>query len=326
MVPLPPLKLNPRNDEEFAAVKPQQEKSSKFLVYLLAGIVILSAIFLVFALVVMRPRTPHLELSLVSVKNLVYTNNNASFPSFNMTLEAEFSIENQNFGMFKFENSTANVLYGGTTVGKAIIGKGLVRARGKEKIKVKVDVRSYRLSDTEKLSKDINSGILKLNSLAKFSGKVKFWQIRVAMAETTEQAKPLAPSAFQSLSDEEEALSTQLKLHQRKCIKCCGCFIAFLLILAVTVLVLFFTVFHIKDPVVRMNTLTLDLEPLLLPNGSFSSRTDTNVTLLADISVKNPNFASFKFNNGTTTVLYGGTVVGEARTHQRRPRQGGRFT
>ncbi|KAJ9148000.1 hypothetical protein P3X46_030099 [Hevea brasiliensis] len=134
------------------------------------------------------------------------------------------------------------------------------------------------------------------------------------MAETTEQAKPLAASAFQSLSDEEEALSTQLKLHQRKCIKCCGCFIAFLLILAVTVLVLFFTVFHIKDPVVRMNTLTLDLEPLLLPNGSFSFRTDANVTLLADISLKNPNFASFKFNNGTTTVLYGGTVVGEART------------
>ncbi|KAJ9173668.1 hypothetical protein P3X46_016781 [Hevea brasiliensis] len=133
------------------------------------------------------------------------------------------------------------------------------------------------------------------------------------MAESTEQARPLAPAAFQSISNEEEALSTQLKLRQRKYIKCCGCFTAFFLILAVTILVLFFTVFHVKDPVIRISNLPLDqLELPVLPNGTFS--TGTNVTLVIDISVKNRNMASFKFNNGTTTVLYSGTVVGEGMT------------
>lgn len=51
---------------------------------------------------------------------------------------------------------------------------------------------------------------------------------------------------------------------------------------------------------------------LELTNGSL--RQDVNVTLLADVSVKNPNVASFRFGNTTTTLYYGGTAVGEGRT------------
>ncbi|XVE57972.1 hypothetical protein DITRI_Ditri04bG0132300 [Diplodiscus trichospermus] len=123
-----------------------------------------------------------------------------------------------------------------------------------------------------------------------------------------EQVKPLAPAAFQTRSDDEEALSTELNLKKRKYIQCCGCITALLLIQAVVILVLFFTVFRIHDPKIRMNSVTIQrLE--LLPNGSL--RIDVNVTLLADVSVKNPNVATFKFNNSTTLVYYGGRVVGE---------------
>ncbi|CAK7335619.1 unnamed protein product [Dovyalis caffra] len=129
------------------------------------------------------------------------------------------------------------------------------------------------------------------------------------MAET-EQAKPLAPAAFQIRSDEEEIRSKQSKTRRRNCIKCCGCITAIFLILATTIVVLVLTVFDVKDPVINMNKLVvLRLE---LANGTL--RTDVNVTLLADVSVKNPNAASFKFNNGTTTVYYGGKMVGEANT------------
>ncbi|KAF2297890.1 hypothetical protein GH714_004823 [Hevea brasiliensis] len=152
VVPLAPLKFYPRSDEEFAfkPIKPRQEKRSKCLVYVLAGIVFLSVVFLVIALV-MRPRTPDLGLSL-----------------------AEFTIDNPNFGQFVFENATASVLYRGKTVGEAKIGGGRVSAKETEKIKVKVDVRSYRLSDADNFSKD---GILKLSSYANFSGRVQLWKI-----------------------------------------------------------------------------------------------------------------------------------------------------
>ncbi|XVF10504.1 hypothetical protein REPUB_Repub07fG0188700 [Reevesia pubescens] len=127
------------------------------------------------------------------------------------------------------------------------------------------------------------------------------------MAEQ-EQVKPLAPVAFQTRSDDEEALSMQLKLKKRGYIQCCGCITALLLILAVVILVMFFTVFRIQDPKIRMNSVTFQrLETF--PNGSL--RTDVNITLLVDVSVKNPNLATFRFNNSTTLIYYGGSVVGE---------------
>ncbi|XWS50022.1 hypothetical protein CRYUN_Cryun12cG0052800 [Craigia yunnanensis] len=127
------------------------------------------------------------------------------------------------------------------------------------------------------------------------------------MAER-EQIKPLAPVAFQARSDDEEALSMQLKLKKKKYIQCCGCISALLLIQAVVVLVLFFTVFHIHDPKIQMNSITIQRLEFL---SNDSLRTDVNVTLLADVSVKNPNVATFKFNNSTTLIYYGGRVVGE---------------
>ncbi|KAJ6933682.1 hypothetical protein NC651_008930 [Populus alba x Populus x berolinensis] len=129
------------------------------------------------------------------------------------------------------------------------------------------------------------------------------------MAET-EQVKPLAPAAFQIRSDAEETMPVQLKTRRRNCINCCGCITAMLLIVAVTVLVLALTVFHIKDPVIKMNRVLV--QRLELAHGTL--RKDVNVTLLAEVAVKNPNAASFKFKKGTTTIYYGGAVVGEANT------------
>lgn len=127
------------------------------------------------------------------------------------------------------------------------------------------------------------------------------------MAEK-DQAKPLTPFSFRTRSDEDEEISTEVKIRQRKYIKCCGSVTAVLLVLAVTLLVLGFTVFHIKDPRVRMNSVTLQLR-----NGNFSLSQGGNITLTADVSVKNPNAASFRYSNSTTTVYYGGSMVGEAQ-------------
>ncbi|KAJ6701790.1 LATE EMBRYOGENESIS ABUNDANT PROTEIN [Salix koriyanagi] len=129
------------------------------------------------------------------------------------------------------------------------------------------------------------------------------------MAER-EQAKPLAPAAFQIRSDEDENMPAPAKSHRRNCIKCCGCITAIFLILATTIVVLVLTVFQVEDPVIRMNNVSV--QRLEFANGTL--RADVNVTLVADVSVKNPNAATFKFNNGTTTVYCGGMVVGEANT------------
>ncbi|PON97738.1 Immunoglobulin-like fold containing protein [Trema orientale] len=129
------------------------------------------------------------------------------------------------------------------------------------------------------------------------------------MAEK-EQVRPLASASPNNRfrSEEDDNLSIQLKLRRRKSYaKCCGCAAAIIVIIAVAMLILAFTVFHVRGPIVRMNSVTVD--PLQIGNGTI--RTGSNLTLVADVSVKNPNAASFRFGNTTTAVYYGGAAVGE---------------
>ncbi|KAI3449221.1 hypothetical protein Pfo_005886 [Paulownia fortunei] len=130
------------------------------------------------------------------------------------------------------------------------------------------------------------------------------------MVETSEQVRPLAPAADRPTSSDDEATAVT-GIRRKRWLKCCGCVAAALLIEAVVVVILIFTVFKVKDPIIRMNKVTvLTLE---LANGTNTPRPGSNMTLNADVSVKNPNFASFKYQNTTTTLFYHGAVIGEAR-------------
>lgn len=85
---------------------------------------------------------------------------------------------------------------------------------------------------------------------------------------------------------------------------------AILVILVTAIIVLRFTVFRVKDPVIKMNGVTIT--KLELSNGT-TPKPGVNITLIADVSVKNPNVASFKYFNTTTTLYYDRQIVGEAR-------------
>lgn len=129
-----------------------------------------------------------------------------------------------------------------------------------------------------------------------------------------EQVKPLAPASHRIyIEEEDEALSTEIKnYNHKKYIKCCGCITAIILIQVMIVLVLVFTVFRVKDPVLKMNS--VKIEGLDAAIGGENIRRGTNFTVIADVSVKNPNVATFKFNNATTNLSYHGKMIGEART------------
>ncbi|KAB1211949.1 hypothetical protein CJ030_MR5G023743 [Morella rubra] len=60
---------------------------------------------------------------------------------------------------------------------------------------------------------------------------------------------------------------------------------------------------------IKMNSLALQKVDLV--NGSLAE--DANITVVADVSVKNPNVVSFTYDNSTSTISYHGTVVGETR-------------
>ncbi|KAL2336087.1 hypothetical protein Fmac_010533 [Flemingia macrophylla] len=140
-----------------------------------------------------------------------------------------------------------------------------------------------------------------------------------------EQARPLAPSIERQSSDEDDTTHRhQTTKRHRKFIKRCACPLAFLLLLAILIIVMIFTVFRVKDPVIKMNGVTIT--NLNLVNNATTTTTTpaigvnltlprigVNLTLIADVSVKNSNAASFRYSNTTTSLYYRGVIVGEAR-------------
>ncbi|CAA7037434.1 unnamed protein product [Microthlaspi erraticum] len=124
------------------------------------------------------------------------------------------------------------------------------------------------------------------------------------MADSKEdQAKPLAPLSLttrsdQPLEDHHYYHDDRTKhFHSRsrtRLILCCGFIASLTLIIAFTFIVLSLTVFHLHSP-----TLTVD---------SISNR---NATVSLEISLRNPNAASFKVRNVTFLLHYGDFVVAE---------------
>jgi len=86
--------------------------------------------------------------------------------------------------------------------------------------------------------------------------------------------------------------------HRLVCLSCCAGILA---VIAITVLVLSFTVYKVREPTMRLNSVNfgdLDLSK--------------NMTVIADVSVKNPNVLPFKFNSSKTSLLYRSREVGLA--------------
>ncbi|XP_060218521.1 uncharacterized protein LOC132645522 [Lycium barbarum] len=128
-----------------------------------------------------------------------------------------------------------------------------------------------------------------------------------------EQVRPLAPVSDRPGSDDDEATLNKKKFHQRRCFKYCACVSTLLLILAIILIILIFTVFKIKDPIIRMNGVTVEKLDLVNTTILPMPKPGSNMTIKADVSVKNPNYSSFRYSNTTTSISYRDTVVGEAR-------------
>ncbi|PIA59698.1 hypothetical protein AQUCO_00400534v1 [Aquilegia coerulea] len=82
-------------------------------------------------------------------------------------------------------------------------------------------------------------------------------------------------------------------------------FLAITLILLgviILLIILYFTVFKPKHPVTTINS--IDLEDLQVSFDLPRLRLNLNLTLIVNLSIKNPNKASFIYGNDSTSLLY----------------------
>ncbi|KAJ4780668.1 hypothetical protein LUZ62_064925 [Rhynchospora pubera] len=132
---------------------------------------------------------------------------------------------------------------------------------------------------------------------------------------TSTQNHTSSPSIYPINTIDEEHGTTSGErsqyLRRRRCmICCCGCCATVAILLGIVILILSFTVFKIKDPSLTVNYINItSVDPGLGTNNNLVS---VNLTLNANLSLKNPNIASFKFKNSTTEFFYEGQTVGVA--------------
>ncbi|XP_042449229.1 uncharacterized protein LOC122034171 [Zingiber officinale] len=130
----------------------------------------------------------------------------------------------------------------------------------------------------------------------------------------TERESEYAKQLAQPSLDQEAAAACRWRsahyLRRRRCaFWCCGCLGAAVTVRCVLALAL--TLFKVKDPELTINSLSLAGSRFAVDNGVLSIFL-FNFTFEADVSIKNPDVASFRFGSSVTTFFYEETTVGVA--------------
>ncbi|KAK9994622.1 hypothetical protein SO802_024325 [Lithocarpus litseifolius] len=174
--PLVPTNGHARSDEESdkESTELRKKKRMKCVAYVVAFAVFQTIIIVVFVLFVMRFKSPKFRVrdaSFISTFN--FTND-----SFDLVMDAQFTIKNTNFGHFKYERGIVTFSYDGMTVGEAELRKARARARSTKKVSALVTLSSSsNLPTNSKLTSDLGGGILPLTCNSKLDGKIHLMKV-----------------------------------------------------------------------------------------------------------------------------------------------------
>ncbi|KAJ3671039.1 hypothetical protein LUZ60_008465 [Juncus effusus] len=125
-----------------------------------------------------------------------------------------------------------------------------------------------------------------------------------------EQEKPLSILSPSPQPSNDPSFSSPTKLHVRAR-HVIIFFLILILILSLIILILSFTLFKIKDPSLAMNSVSIHNFSLDLSINQ-PNLISANLTLISEISIKNPNIMSFKFNQSVTKFYSDKEMVGLA--------------
>ncbi|KAF2292201.1 hypothetical protein GH714_016159 [Hevea brasiliensis] len=132
-------------------------------------LIILAIIFTSLALTIFKPKEPKIIAQPVGFDNF-----QAGNMTVNATLSMVITIENPNYGSFKFSNSTGYVNYHGELVAEIPIKGDFVPAHSKVNITTSADLMADKLIENPYLLEDLLAGSLNFTSTAVLHGKEDF--------------------------------------------------------------------------------------------------------------------------------------------------------
>lgn len=171
--PLACTSCHARLEGEAASTEKQTKLKNrlKYFFFIVALTAVETGIILLFALTILKFKTPSFRVRAVALQTLRV--GNTSDPYFNIAFKAEFNVKNRNFGHFSYHNTTVHFYYEDVKVGKAFIHKSGVDARSTRKFYIIVKLTSSYVSRSSILfNQDLSSGILPISMQSKLRGRV----------------------------------------------------------------------------------------------------------------------------------------------------------
>ncbi|KAL5573301.1 hypothetical protein UlMin_022898 [Ulmus minor] len=130
-------------------------------------LVIVTIIIVTLCLTIFKPKQPYVTLNQM---NLSLTSINGT-PDFQIDLVV--SIQNPNYGSFKYKNTTASVSYHKRIVAEVPIESRRVPARDELNFTTTADILDYKIVENPKYMEDLSAGQFNFSSKATLHGKVR---------------------------------------------------------------------------------------------------------------------------------------------------------
>lgn len=170
-------------------------------------LVIIAVVVIALAFTIFKPKDPKIILHPEGLQNIgpsMFMN-----ATVNVTFSTVISIENPNYGSFKFKNTTAYVNYHGDVAGEAPIVERHIPARYKLNITTSVSLVPLKLLENPHFLGDLGAGGFNLTSTATLPGKVSFLKIFKRHATVYNRCNI---SVFLQSKSAESICETKLKL------------------------------------------------------------------------------------------------------------------
>jgi LEA14-like dessication related protein len=127
-------------------------------------------------------------------------------------------------------------------------------------------------------------------------------------SQSQDQVAPLAMAAtLDSFFSFKPPQKTKLNHCWHRSPLFVGTFGILITVIFVVLLTISLTVYKVKKPIMTMNSITI--ENLSTRTAASSS---LNMSVIADVSVKNPNAVSYRYGSSLTSVYYNEMLVGQA--------------
>lgn len=163
--PLAPAYTYPRSIDAEAAhdgAELRKKKRTKCILYIAVFAIFQIAVITVFALTVMKVKTPKFRIREATLSDLT-----AGADALRATLSAELAVKNANFGPYKYRSTTVEFFYRGAKIGEALVPGS--KANWKTTKEISAAAVELDLSGDPRLPGEV----VRITSSAKMEGKVE---------------------------------------------------------------------------------------------------------------------------------------------------------